>query len=141
MPKAAPARDLLADVAEPHDADGLALQLVETRLGEVADPPLAVHAVPVLPGQLLEGGQDQHDRVLGHRHRVGAAVVGDRHPGLARSLQVERVVAGADELDELEFGGGGRSRPRSPRANPMKYSASCMARANSGALRSSTSRS
>jgi hypothetical protein len=56
----------------------------------------------VLPGQLLHGGQDQHDRVLGHRHRVGAAVVGDWHLGLLGGLEVERVVAGADELDQLD---------------------------------------
>src|SRR5207302_1507440 len=31
---AQPARDLLADVAQPHDADHLALQLVEPRLGK-----------------------------------------------------------------------------------------------------------
>ena len=102
-----PARDLLADVAEPDDAHRLALELVEAHLGEVADPPPALHAVLVLPGQLLQRGQDQHDGVLGDRDRVGAAVVGDRHPGLAGGLQVERVVAGADELHELHLLGGG----------------------------------
>ena len=44
-----PARHLLADGAEPHDAEGLARQLVGARLGEIAHAPLAVHDIVVMP--------------------------------------------------------------------------------------------
>ena len=42
--------------------------------------------------------------VLGDRHRVGAAVVAQRHLALARRLEVGAVVAGAQHLDQLEPG-------------------------------------
>ena len=97
-----PPRHPLADAAEPHDAQRLALELEEARLGEVAHPPLPRHHVLMLPDEPLVDGQDEHERVLGHGHRVGAPVVGDGHPRLPRGLDVEAVVPRADELHQLE---------------------------------------
>ena len=57
----------------------------------------------MVPRELLVDGQDQHQRVFGHRDRVRAAVVGDWYARLARRLDVEPVVAGADQLDQLEL--------------------------------------
>ena len=48
-----PARDLLADGAQAHDAEGLALELVGPVRGEVPYPPLAGDHVAVVPGQRL----------------------------------------------------------------------------------------
>ena len=73
---------------------------------EVGDAPLAGDHVVVVVHELLEHGQHQHDRVLGHRDRVGAAVVGHRHLGLAGGLDVDLVVAGAGELHQLQLGRG-----------------------------------
>jgi hypothetical protein len=55
----------------------------------------------VVPRELLVDGQDQHQGVLGDRDRVRAAVVGDRHLGQTRGRDVEPVVTGADQLDQL----------------------------------------
>ena len=100
------ARDLLADVAEAHEPERLALDLVAARVREVAHAPLAGHDVVVLPHQPLQHRQHQRDRVLGHRDGIRAAAVGDGHAGLARGLEVERVVAGRHELDQAQPGRG-----------------------------------
>ena len=57
-----------------------------------------------MPGELLQDGQDKHQGVLGDGDRIRAAVIGDRHPGPAGGPDVETVVAGADQLDQLELG-------------------------------------
>jgi hypothetical protein len=44
--------------------------------------------------------------VLGDGDRVRAAVVGDRHLGLARGLDVDTIVARAGQLHELQPGRG-----------------------------------
>jgi hypothetical protein len=100
------ARDLLADVAQAHEPEHLALDLVAARLREVPHAPLPGHDVVVLPHQPLQHRQHQRDRVLGHRHGVRAAAVRHRHARLARGLEVERVVAGGDELNQTQPGRG-----------------------------------
>ena len=100
-----PPRDLLADGAEADDAEGLALQLVGTVRREIPHAPLAGHHVAVVPGELAVDREHQHQGVLGHRHRVGAAVVGHRHPRPLRRRHVEPVVAGTDQLHQLEARG------------------------------------
>jgi hypothetical protein len=45
----------------------------------------------------------QQDGVLGYRGRIGAAVVAHRDAVLARGGDVRAVVAGAQQLDQLEF--------------------------------------
>jgi hypothetical protein len=40
--------------------------------------------------------------VLGDRDGVGAAVVGDRHLGAPRRVEIDVVVAGAEQLHQLE---------------------------------------
>ena len=98
------ARDLLADVAEPDDAEPLALHLVETSGGEFRGAPLPGDDFVVVRHEPLEHGEHEHDRVLGDGDGVGAAVVGDGHLGLARGLDVHAIVAGAGQLHELELG-------------------------------------
>ena len=61
----------------------------------------------MLPHERAGGGEHQHDGVFGDRDGVGAAVVGDGHAGLVGGRDVAAVVAGGEELDELEVGGGG----------------------------------
>ena len=95
--------DLLADVAEADDAQPLAFHFVGADGGEVAGTPLTGDDVVVVVHELLEHGQHQHHRVLGDRDRVGPAVVGDGHPGLARGLDVHAVVARAGQLHELQL--------------------------------------
>ena len=51
--------------------------------------------------------QDQQHGVLGHGHGVGAAVLADRDMGLAGPGDVDGVVAGAQDLHELEPLGAG----------------------------------
>lgn len=41
--------------------------------------------------------------MLGHGHRVSAPIVGDGDLGPARRFDVEPVIAGADELHQLEL--------------------------------------
>jgi hypothetical protein len=57
----------------------------------------------VVADDLFVYGEDEHQGVLGDGHRVRAAVVGDRHARLAGGFDVEAVVAGADELHELQI--------------------------------------
>src|SRR4029450_11396294 len=64
---------------------------------------LAGDDVVVMPRELPGDGQHEHQGVLRDRDRVGPAVVGDRDPRPARRRDVEAVVAGADELDELQL--------------------------------------
>ena len=59
----------------------------------------------MLPRQPAADRQHQHDGVLGHRDGIGAAVVADGHAGTPRRLDVHPVVAGAEQLDQLEFRG------------------------------------
>ena len=95
------ARRLLADRAEPHEAEGAPAQLVHARR-LVAAPPPASH-VSVLKRQPPADGEHQQQGVLGHRHRVRAPVVGDGYAGAPRRFDVRAVVAGAQELDEPEL--------------------------------------
>jgi hypothetical protein len=48
--------------------------------------------------------QHQQQRMLGDRDRVRAAIVADRHPSLPSGFDVEPIVAGAEQLDQLETG-------------------------------------
>ena len=100
------ADDLLPDGAQTHDAERLAGELIHALLSDVADTPLPRHDVVVHPGEPLEDGENEHYGVLGDGHRVRPAVVGDGHPRPASGLDVEPIIAGADELDQLELGRG-----------------------------------
>ena len=95
---------LLADGAEPDDAEGPAPELVHPRR-LVAAPAAAPH-VRMLEGQAPAHREHQQQRMLGHRDRVGAPVVRERHAGPARRRDVRAVVARAQQLDELELRGG-----------------------------------
>ena len=94
----------LADVAQAHQAQGLALQL---GLGD-AHLGLAV----VLQVQLLDllevPGAVEHveDGQLGHRNGVGPAGGAHQHPVLPGGGQVHPVVAGAVAGQDLQLGGG-----------------------------------
>ena len=94
---------LLADVAETHDPQRLAGELVDAPFGQVGGAPLPRHDVVVIPDEPLVDGEHEQDRVLGDGDGVGAPVGGHGHGSLARRLDVDPVVAGADELDELEM--------------------------------------
>ena len=95
-------RHLLADGAEADDAERLVVQLVHARRRPVAAPAPARHAA-VLPDHLAVDREHQHHGVLGDRDRVGAAIVRERHLGAPRGLEVDIVVAGAEQLHELEL--------------------------------------
>jgi hypothetical protein len=56
----------------------------------------------VIGDELPEDGQDEHNRMLGHRYRIGAAVGTNgnaRGPGTGN---IHPVIAGAEHLDELQ---------------------------------------
>ena len=89
-------RDLLADGAESDDAERLVVQLVHARRRPVAAPAPARHAA-VLPDHFARHREHQHDGVLGHRDRVCAAVVGERHLRAPRGFEIDVVVAGAEQ--------------------------------------------
>ena len=55
------------------------------------------------PDQFARHREHQHDRVLGDRGRVGAAIVADRHAGGAGGFEIVGVVAGAQGLHELQL--------------------------------------
>ncbi len=97
------ARDLLADIAEPDDAERLVLELVELGRVEIVAAPAPGDDAVMHPDQLARHRQHQHHRVLGDRGRVGAAIVADRHAGGARGVEVVGVVAGAQGLHELQL--------------------------------------
>jgi hypothetical protein len=50
--------------------------------------------------------EHQHHGMLCYRDGVSAAVVGNRHLGAARSLEIDVVVAGAEQLVQTEAGRG-----------------------------------
>jgi hypothetical protein len=95
-------RHLLADRAEAHDAQHLVAHLVHR--GRRVALPAAGRDVAVLGDQAARDREHQHECVLGDSHRIGAAVVAQRHLALAHGLKVGAVVAGAQHLDELEPG-------------------------------------
>ena len=98
------ARHLLADIAEPHNAERLVFELIELGGVEVVAAPAPGDDALVHPGELAGDGQHQQERVLGDSGRVGAAIVADRHPRGPRRFQVISVVAGAQGLHELQLG-------------------------------------
>ena len=95
-------RDLLADGAEADDAERLVVQLVHARRRPVAAPAPAGHA-GMLPDHFAADREHQHQRVLGHRDRVRAAIVRERHFRAPRGLEVDIVVAGAEQLHQPEL--------------------------------------
>ena len=97
---------LLADVAEPDDAEDLVLELVEHDRREIVTAPPPADDILVLPDQSPRDRQHQQQRMLGDRDRVRAAIVADRHPRLSRRFDVEPVVTGAEQLHQLEAGCG-----------------------------------
>jgi hypothetical protein len=58
----------------------------------------------MLPNQSPRDGQHQQQGVLGDGDRVRTAIVTYRYPSLPRRFDIEPVVAGAEQLDELEAG-------------------------------------
>src|SRR5262249_50717356 len=55
--------------------------------------------------QLLQHRQDEHERMLGHCHRIGATVRAYWYTRLACSGNIDAVVTGAEHLHELETRG------------------------------------
>jgi len=78
MERLGEARHLLADVAEPDDAEDLVLELVEHDRREIVAAPPPGEDVLVLPNQPPRHRQHQQQHVLGERDRIRAAIVADR---------------------------------------------------------------
>ena len=97
------AGDLLADIAEPDDAERLVFELVELGRVEIVAAPAPGDDAFMQPDQFAGDRQHQHHRVLGDRGRIGAAIVADRHARRPRRVEVISVVAGAQGLDDAQF--------------------------------------
>ena len=69
------------------------------RGGPVAAPAPGRHA-GMGPDQPARHREHQHQRVLGDRDGVGAAIVGDGHLRAPRRLEIDVVVAGAEQLHQ-----------------------------------------
>ncbi len=97
------ARDLLADGAQPEDAQALAGHVRRQSDGVAPD---AFAAEAVQRAQAAHDGDEQAEGMVGHAVVVGAGAVG--HGDAARPGGVERdvLVAGAQSADELERGHG-----------------------------------
>ena len=103
-----PPRHFLRDVADAHQPHRLALQLVGVNAAVAGGPPAAPFHQRGVVIQPPIDGQHQHNGVFGHRHRIGAAVVGDRNAQIGGQLQVHPVVAGAQQLQQPHFGRAGQ---------------------------------
>ena len=107
------AQHALADAADGHGADDLALEveLVLGRLGHVPAPGLD-HLVR--GHKVAHEDEDGHDDVLGHRDHVGARHLGDRDAavGLVGGVEVDVVRADAGRDGELELLGLGEALGR-----------------------------
>lgn len=95
--------DLLADVAESHDAERLAGQLGD-RLLEPGQRPVGLGQRGVGGHQLLGEGEHEGEGLLGHVLLLGPAGtdVAHGHAPLARGVQVDVVEAVARALDQLQ---------------------------------------
>ena len=98
-----PAGDLLPDIAEPDDAEGLVLEFVELGRVEVVAAPAARNDAFMQPYELARDGEHQHDGVLGDGSCIGPAIVADRDARGARGVEIVGVVAGAQGLHELQL--------------------------------------
>src|SRR5262249_41766902 len=98
-------RHLLADGAETDDAESLAVDFVHARCRAVAAPTSARN-IGMLRDHAPRHHEHQHHGMLCYRDGVSAAVVGNQHLGAARSLEIDVVVAGAEQLVQTEAGGG-----------------------------------
>ena len=96
-------RDELADLAEAHDADGLAVQL-DTGVG--AALPLPAAQARVRGRDVPGGGEQQGDRVLGGGDDVRRGRVDDHHAAGRRGGHVDVVQAHPGAGDDLQPGGG-----------------------------------
>jgi len=104
------AQDALADAADGHGADDLALEVV-LGLGRLGHVPVA--ALDGLVGRVVvaDEHEDGHDDVLGHRHDVGARHLGhgDAAVCLVGGVEVDVVGADAGRDGQLEVLGLGEA--------------------------------
>ncbi len=98
-----PLRDGLADVAETEDAHRLARQLAAERTQFGVDPFVPAHRAVSLR-QAPNGGEDEHDRVLGHGAGIGAGRDRHRHAFLLGRHEVDLVDADAPFVHQAELG-------------------------------------
>ena len=102
---AQPAGHFLGDVADAHQPDGFALQLVGVNAAVAGGAPAAgFHHCGVVIQAPIDG-QHQHNGVFGDGHGVGAAVVGDGDAQIGGQFQVHPVVAGAQQLQQPHLWG------------------------------------
>ena len=90
-----------ADASQSHDAEGLAGHLDPAELGAL---PRAFDQAGVGLRDVARLRQDQRDRVLGRRQRVGLGRVAHHDPPSRRRRDIHVVDAGAGSADHLEAG-------------------------------------
>ena len=96
---AQPRGDLASDVAHANDADAFAAQLAQDGF---ADAPRAALDAVVQLHQASIQRQDEQQRVLGDDAGIAAAEVGHRDPVALGEIEVDVLVTGAHQLDQLE---------------------------------------
>src|SRR6266446_5849300 len=69
-----PPGHLLANIAQPHEADGFAHQLIDIDRARDALMPAPTSDILMEGSQLLIHRQDEHERVLCYRYRVRTTV-------------------------------------------------------------------
>ena len=98
--RAAQPRDAAADVAEPADADGAAVDVVADEGVAVLHRAFAQRVVGL--DDLLRQHQHHGEHVRGDRIGVAAALVDHQHAGVGAVLDVDGVVAGAAGRDDQQ---------------------------------------
>ncbi len=90
-----------ADVAQAHDADGLAVQRARVGAGHATAPGAGVH-LPVERDDLAVPRQQQGQRVVGDLAHPDVGDVHDDHAQLGGGGDVDHVVADAGARDDLQ---------------------------------------